>query len=276
MHKIRAFPLGFMRAAPGAKLISVSRFSAPTARAALILGLLAACTPAAIDWEEPVVVPPSSDSAGTGGAPATAIAQPAGSCPGGVRIARDAGSGESFAAWWAVRPDSTAELVVARSTDGVQWGDPVKVDTLDAGRTGCRRMAPAIVAYAGHVQLAYAMAAKEGPGIFASHSMDRGQIFHSPVAVVYGERLAPPSIAARGDLVAVAYEDPNTNPRRIGLAVSRTMGHPFQSRSVVSPPTGEASSPTVELRDSTVTVTWTSTPRPPAAARRMMRRGRIR
>jgi hypothetical protein len=137
-------------------------------------------------------------------------------------------------------------------------------------------MAPAIVAAAGHVQLAYAMAAREGPGIFASHSMDRGTLFHSPVAVVYGERLAPPAIAARGDLVVVAYEDPNTTPRRISLAVSKTMGHPFQSRSMVSPPTGEASAPSVILRDSTVTVTWTSTPRDASAARRMMRRGRIR
>ena len=258
-----------MSAPPWDKLPAVTRFHLA---GPLLLGMLAGCTPTAIDWEEPVAVAAGADTAGAAGRPAPGL----GGCPGGVRLARDTVTGESFAAWWAVRPDSTADLVVSRSRDGAQWDVPVRVDTLDAGPTGCRRMAPAIVARAGHVQVAYAMAAREGPGIFASHSMDRGQIFHSPVAVVYGERLAPPSIAARGDLVAVAYEDPNTSPRRISLAVSTTMGHPFQSRSLVSPPTGEASAPVVTLRDSTVTVTWTSTPRAPAAARRLMRRGRIR
>lgn len=239
---------------------------------ALVLGALAACAQPDIEWQEPAVVALGASRPDT--APEWRTLPPGG-CPAGVSLARDSATGEFFVAWWGVQPDSNANLLVARSTDGVTWDVPVMVDTLDAGATGCRRMPPSIVAHGGHVQLAYAMAAKEGPGIFASHSMDRGKIFHSPVAVVYGERLAPPAIAARGDLVVVAYEDPNTSPRRVSLAVSKTMGHPFQSRSPVSPPTGEASSPSVALKDSTVTVEWTMVRRG-ASPQRMARRGRIR
>ena len=263
-----------MHAALWAKLLAVSRIAASAASAALVFGVLGACTPSAIAWEDVTELPADPLPAGPSDLLPAAFLRV--SCPQLVRLAHDSSAGGHYAAWWAVRPDSTADLIVAHSDDGSTWEAPVKVDTLDAGRSGCQRPAPAIAADAGNVHVAYAMAAREGPGIFASHSMDRGKMFHSPVAVVYGERIGRTAIAARGDLVAVAFEDPNTNPRRIGLAISKTMAHLFQARALVSPPTGEASAPRVALRDTTVTGTWAAVPREATVPRRFMRRGTIR
>jgi hypothetical protein len=217
------------------------------------------CEPQPLAWDEPseVVDPGKAPPAGAG----ASVPLPAGHCAGSLRAASD-GVGGAYATWWNVRPDSTADLMVAYSPDGARWNESVRVDTLDAGRTGCRRPPPAIAAEGSHVYVAYGMAAREGPGIFASHSMDHGAIYHAPVAVVYGERFGLTSVAARGNTVAVAYEDPNSAPRRIGLAVSLTMGHPFQIRTLVSPPTGEASAPWVSVGpDSVVTVGWVRTDR---------------
>lgn len=99
--------------------------------------------------------------------------------------------------------------------------------------------------------------------------------FHTPVPVVYGEDIGRTAIAARGYLVAVAYEDPNSSPPRIGLALSRTQGHLFEHRELVSPPTGPASAPTVSLRDSAITVTWLQGMSADTTTARMLRRGRI-
>jgi hypothetical protein len=166
--------------------------------------------------------------------------------------------------------------VVSRSTDGLTWSPAVRVDSTDAGHVGCQRPAPSIGADAGNIHVAYAMTAREGPGIFASHSMDRGMTFHSPVAVVYGERLGLTAIAARGNLVAVAYEDPNTSPQRVALAFSRTMGHPFDVREIISPSTSAARAPAVALGDGRIAVTWTRGPATDASAPRVLRIGELR
>jgi hypothetical protein len=178
-----------------------------------------------------------------------------GPCRESIRFARD--TAEWYAVWWAARPDSTAEIVVARSADGTRWQAPVRVDTVDVGRSGCRRPPPAIDAWGGHVHVAYSMAAREGPGIFASHSMDRGVLFHTPVAVVYGERIGAADIAARGNLVAIAFEDPNAAQDQIGLAYSSTMAHLFQHRETVSPSGGSARTPRVAIGEGRIAVAWT-------------------
>jgi hypothetical protein len=107
------------------------------------------------------------------------------------------------------------------------------------------------------VDVAYAMAAREGPGIFASHSMDRGALFHTPVAVVYGERIGETAIAARGNTVAVAFEDPNSTIDHIGLAFSSTMAHLFQWRQIVSPSAAAARRPRIALGNGRIAVAWT-------------------
>jgi hypothetical protein len=195
-------------------------------------------------------------------------------CAGSVRVARDT-TGDWFAVWWSLRQDSTADLVVSRSANGVAWDPAARVDTVDVGAVACRRPPPSISVDHGNVYVAYAMAAREGPGIFASHSMDRAMTFHTAVPVVYGERLGLASIVARGDVVAVAYEDPNSDPQRIGLALSRSQGHIFEHRELVSPPTGPASRPSVAMNGRMIAVTWRQGVPTDSSAPRMAREGRI-
>ncbi len=110
------------------------------------------------------------------------------------------------------------------------------------------------------------MQAKEGPGVFFTHSMDARQIgsgdgiFHSPVPVVYGDKPAHVAVAARGDDLVVAYEDPNGERSMVGLALSRTMGHIFEQRLVVSMPDLPARDPLVVLRGDSVMVQWAERP----------------
>jgi hypothetical protein len=224
------------------------------------------------------------DSSGQVVAPRSVLALPPATprqCRETVRVARTSQggkAGETYAVWWAARADSTADVVVAHTPDGAHWSSPAIVDTLDAGRTGCRRPPPSIAADGDNVYVAYAMAAREGPGIFASHSMDRGVTFHSPVPVVYGSNIGRSAIAAHGNIVVVAYEDPNSSPERVALAFSRTMGHPFDSRMIVSPPTGVARDPRVALAPDArrIAVVWEQqTSDSATAGARLMRVGQV-
>jgi hypothetical protein len=161
---------------------------------------------------------------------------------------------------WSVRPDSSAVLYAATSRDsGTIWDAPIIVDSVDRARTGCDRPAPAIASRSGNVYVAYAMRAPEGTGVFFSHAMDvpgmRG-IFHAPSAVIYGDRLVRVAVAADSDRLAIAYEDPSGDVRRVGLALSRSQGHPFEWHLVASPSSARAIQPEVALRDSLVAVIW--------------------
>jgi len=250
-----------------------------------VLAAVIACSPSSsVAWDDPVPLPPELTRASrltfdAGGRlvpleePVVARPSAPGQCVESVRIARDTSSGW-YAAWWSLRPDSTATLVVAWSGNGRTWDVPVVVDTLDVARVGCARPAPSIAADSGNVHVAYAMAAREAPGIFASHSMDRGTMFHSPVAVVYGERIGATAIAARGFLVAVAYEDPNATQDRIGIAVSRTMAHLFQWRETVSG--AGARRPDVAVGRGRIAVTWASGGGSAGATTRLLRTGDLR
>lgn len=243
----------------------------PLVRAVLGATLLSACTDAPIAW--------TSSSAGAVPAGAVRAAVTAGGtlvadsmarladgvtappgplCAGSLRLSRAAGT--LHAVWWAPRPDSGARLLSARSgDDGRSWGTPSPVDTLDRGVSGCRRAAPAIAADAasGYVHVTYALHAPEGPGLFFAHSMDRGATFHSPVPILYGERLGRTSVAADGPLVVVGFEDPNSATPRVGLALSRTMGHIFEHRLLpVSDDNGAATNPVVAVHGSRVAIAW--------------------
>ncbi len=188
---------------------------------------------------------------------------PNGACPGSLRTVRS--GPDLYGAWWEVRDDSSAALMAGRSTDGGRsWSIVQPADTLDRSRRGCARPAPAIDADSStnYVDLAYFLEAREGPGVFFTHSMDARQlgtgdgVFHSPVPVVYGENPARVSVAAHGDRVAVAYEDPNGDRASLGLALSRTMGHIFEERMLVSQSDLPASDPSVTLHGDSVVVQW--------------------
>jgi hypothetical protein len=241
------------------------------ARAALLALLASACADAPVEWtatssssmpasETPLTVTPD------GAIVPDTLAQLAGRitpppgplCPGSLQLAR---AGRTLhAVWWAPRADSGALLLSARSTDeGRTWGPAAPVDTLDRGVSGCRRAPPAIAAdsASGYVHVAYGMTAPEGPGLFFSHSMDGGALFHSPVPIFYGERLGRVSVAADHDLVAVAFEDPNSRTPRVGLALSRTMGHIFEHRLLpVSDENGAASHPMTAVQGNRIAIAW--------------------
>jgi hypothetical protein len=189
-------------------------------------------------------------------------------CPGSLVLARAAG--HLFAAWWHVRPDSGALLLAAHSDDaGRHWSAPAPVDTTDVGVTGCLRAPPALAAdsASGYVHVVFALVGKEGPGLFFAHSMDGGATFHAAVPIFYGERLGRASVAADGDHVIVAFEDPNSRTPRVGLALSRTMGHIFEERLLpFSDDNGIATHPLAAIRGRRVAVAWERRPLSDSAA----------
>jgi hypothetical protein len=207
-------------------------------------------------------------------APPTSASQ----CPGSVAATLARGD-TAFAAWWALRPDSTASLVVARSDDrGLHWGVAAIADSTGRGRSGCPRLPPSIGADSlnGYVHVVYFMQAQEGPGLFFTHSMDAGGMFHAPVAIVYGERASAASVSSRGDTVAVAYEDPNAAVPQVWLALSRTQGHIFEHRLSVSTASARGENPAVVVRDGRVAVAWNETGRGGGSAVTVMRVGVLR
>lgn len=233
---------------------------------------LAGCAPDAVKWEAPAgSVPPGARLILRGDdKPATAAAWQAPVLPSGVPIcegslvATPAKGDTAYAAWWAPRADSTALLVVARSIDGGRsWRAPETADSTDHGRTGCVRQAPFIAADStnGYVHVVYFMVAAEGPGIFFTHSMGGGEMFHSPVPIVYGERAAASAVASDGDTVAVAYIDPNAATPQVWLALSRTTGHIFESQMAVSSSMDKAARPLVAVRGHRVAVAYFETNR---------------
>jgi hypothetical protein len=87
--------------------------------------------------------------------------------------------------------------------------------------------------------------------------MDGGTTFHAPVPILYGDHPGHTSVAAAGDRVAVAFEDPNSATPRVGLALSRTMGHIFEHRLLpVSDDNGSATLPLVAVQGRSITVAW--------------------
>jgi len=250
------------------------------ALALALLVLASACASPPVDWTTSRSTPLGSDSArvlapdGTLHpdsmlALAATVTPPAsGICPGSLRLSRAGGS--LYAAWWTPRADSSANLLSSRSLDGGRhWSAPAAVDTSDQGVSACHRVAPAIAAdsSSGYVHITYAMLAPEGPGLFFAHSMDEGVTFHTPVAILYGDRLGRTSVAADGDIVVVGFEDPNSATPRIGLAISRTMGHIFEQRILpLSDDVGTATRPLTAVRGRQIAVAWEQRAAPSAPA----------
>jgi hypothetical protein len=200
-----------------------------------------------------------------------------GLCP-ASRRATPALDGEAYASFFTVQPDSSVLLRVARSDDnGLTWNAAVTADAMDRGRVGCDRPAPFIAADSlnGYVHIVYYLDAAEGAGLFFTHTMERGALFHEPVPIMYGDRPSAAAVASRGDTVIVAYEDPNSRMPRLGLALSRTQGHIFEYRITASDETGEARTPRVALRGTTIAVAWTATQRGGDVPRTVIRFGHL-
>jgi len=261
----------------------------PTMLRALAVALtigLTACDTDPIVWNDPQAASSSDQSASlrlkldSSGAPrlvpdsTTLVAAPnlPGLCRASFRTAR--GSTRLYGAWWGVRADSSAVLYAASSPDsGRTWGTPTAVDTLDVSSRGCDRPAPALATSSDDLHTAYSMIAPEGTGVFFAHFM--GSMLHSPVAVIYGERLVPTAIAAEGDRVAVAYEEPNGSRQQIDVSVSLTQGHIFEGHSVASRSIDAASAPAIALAGHNIAVSWTTRRQMDSVGTRVVRTGRL-
>ena len=250
--------------------------------------LLAACRDPLVDWSDPRAIAPVpgpsrlvADTAGSArfvaDTAAGRIAFPAptpGTCERSLR--RAAATVHAYVVWWGVRADSSAVLYLARSTDaGRSWARPVAIDTADMSADGCDRPPPSLTTVGDDAYVAYSMIAPDGRGVFFSHVM--GGILHSPVAVMYGERLVNTAIAAQDPRVVVAYEDPNGSRRQIGVALSTTQGHLFDWRTTSSRVIDDATLPAVALAGRTLAVSWVAGrgERDDSTDRRVVRVGRI-
>lgn len=206
-----------------------------------------------------VEIGPEAAAAATGPAAmdhaAMGHAMPAAPAPAGADSAR------LVAVWWSVRPDSTAWLLSARgSAGGAAWEPAVPVDTLDRGARGCARPAPSVAWTGGngYVHVAYWLDAPEGSGVFYSHSMLRGRLYDTdPQPIVYGPRLSRGAVAARGDTVVVAFEDPNARASAVAMALSLTAGHGFVDKAIpVSSGAYAATAPWAAVDSAGVLVRW--------------------
>ena len=239
----------------------------------LILILLIACARSPVEWGD-VVYTGAPREPSEFPSPLEPSPSPT-ACPGSLRIAK-AGK-EQFAVWWQSRPDSSVALMAARSENGRSWSAAIAADTTDHGVRGCGRPAPAIAAdsSSGYVHVAYFAEPASGAGIFFAHSMDKGQTFHSPVPIVFGRNPSRVSVASKRDRVVVAYEDPNSKQPVIGVALSETMGHIFESRSIATSENGRARQPVVRITGDSIRLWWSEYSANPAvsATRPMHRAG---
>ena len=250
-----------------------------------ILAILAAtaCDAPAVEWDDPraVRVAGSSrlvvDSAGDArfvldSPPARPVSLPD-VCATSIREAW--GTSRLRAVWWRVRPDSSAGLYMAASPDsGRTWEPAVAVDTADVSSAGCDRPPPSIAAEGDDLHIAYSMIASEGTGVFFAHYL--ATMVHSPVAVIYGDRLVPTAIAVDGDRIAVAYEDPNGKRRQVAVALSTSQGHIFESHIVASRDVDVATDPVVALAGRRIAISWLAQPAADSGTTRIVRHGQIR
>jgi hypothetical protein len=251
----------------------------------VLVVLLSACDAPAVDWSDPVAFAAGRqgrlvlDSSGKPNiavlASSADVAVPSGVgvCRSSVRVAQ--GTSALHGAWWVVRSDSSAGLYAATSADaGKSWSPAVPVDTADRATGGCARPPPAVATVGDDLQLAYSMKAPEGMGVFFAHFM--GSMLHSPVAVIYGERLVSTAIAAEGDQVAVAYEEPNGKREQVDVALSSSQGHIFEWHETASRGVDVATSPAVALSGHFIAVAWSTREPADTASSRVVRTGHFR
>lgn len=252
--------------------------------------LAAACAQEPIEWQ------PARDMEGTIGATTRLVMEPAGTprlvdqhvpavtlpaaaCATSVVAAR-AGGEEWYAAWFLARFDSSVVLMVNRSIDGGStWSTPVVADGRDRGRRGCARPRPALAADSAtaYVHVAYFIEPVEGAGLWYTHSMEQGKVWHQTIGVLYGEEPVTASVASAGDTVLVAYEHPGSGGSRVGVAISRQAGHTFAERLRVVRVSGRVREPRIALAGGQVALAWGEQPRATGGAtpvpRSRVRRG---
>ena len=253
--------------------------------------VIAACVREPIEWEAPRDIDgtigamtrltmDASDTARLVDETPPVVPLPTDACGGSMAVTRATGT-EWYAAWFLARSDSSVVLVVARSTDsGATWGAPVIADGRDRGRRGCSRPRPAIHAdtMSAYVHAAYFIEPEEGAGVWYTHSMEQGSIWHQTIGILYGEEPVAASIASARDTVLVAYEHPGSGGTRIGVAISRQAGHTFGERLRVVRGSGAVRQPRIALGGGRVALAWMERPvaTDTASGRARVRIGRLR
>jgi len=98
---------------------------------------------------------------------------------------------------------------------GATWQAPVSVESRDRGRRGCDRPAPGIFydSVSGYLHIVYFIEGSDGAGVYFTHSMDKGGMFHAPVPVVYGNVPSRASVTGIADSVcsATSYTRPSAS-----------------------------------------------------------------
>jgi len=250
----------------------------------LVAAAAVACDSTPVQWTEPVpinevdgptrlIISPGGGATLVADSATPATAPPSsGLCVSSLRTIP--GSIHLFSAWWNVRADSSAALLIASSADsGKSWGAAIAMDTTDVASAGCNRPPPSVATVGDDLFVAYSMAAPEGKGVFFAHLM--GAMVHTPVPVIYGDRLVPTAIATQADDVAVAYEDPNGPRKRVAVAFSRAQGHIFDWHTIASRDVDVATAPAVALNGRELAVAWMERPTGDSTTTRIVRVGRI-
>jgi hypothetical protein len=198
-------------------------------------------------------------------------------CAASVRAVRAGAQGDGVV-WWSARADGRAVLRMRSADTAGTWRAARAVDTVLARDSiGCQRPSAAIAldARTGWVHVAYTLVAPEGPGVFYAHQMDPRAPFEPPRVIMYGEGRPAAAVASDGDVVAVAFENPNDRPT-IGLAVSRTGGHLFEPPVRASSSSVTAVRPRVAVDGDSVAVGWIEPGAANAPVTIVVRRGRLR
>lgn len=217
----------------------------------LLFAAVTSCRSDPVDWQD--VVYEKAGPTPAANARSVSVADSA-ACSSSIATAEP--SQTTYAVWWSIRSDSSSILKISRRTAGNAFTRAV--DTTDKSRRGCNRPAPAITVQKdnGNIHIVYYLEPAPGPGLFFAHSMDSGKTFHDQVAVAYGRHPSGGSIAAEGDRVAVAYEEPNAARGEIWVALSKSMGHLFENRMRVSSGDVSASNPAANLSGTKLEVEW--------------------
>jgi hypothetical protein len=194
-------------------------------------------------------------------------------CP-GTQVGARARGDTAYAVWWRRNAYGHGDLFIARSDDGVHWGESTLLGGAVPSPNICDRPPPAIGidAGTGKAYVAWHGMSNFGPGILIMQAPTPGKPGSTAFRIDSAAPVRMVAIAAMNDTVAVAFETEESWGRGIRLALSATPGHIPSIRGAVSPSGARAFAPLVALRDGRVAVAWNEGRRadaPPKAAARV-------
>jgi hypothetical protein len=182
----------------------------------------------------------------------------------------------AYAAWWHLNAYGYADLMLARSDDGIRWNAPEIMGGAVGTERACSRPLPAIAvdSTTGAVYLAWHGMSQWGPGMLFAEVPTKGR---APFAVRIDSMepvMRVASVAAFRDTVAVLWEASSEEGSELRLAISMRAGHIPMARATVRSRDTRVFAPLVSVRDGRVAMAWNEARRgdaPPSAAARVGR-----